>query len=160
MHGSTRIILLTAIIIGTLFAAGCTSPGQIPFTPTPPVTMVTTVPESAQSHAACSLQPGPTQIVPEYESSSVTVDRNTITEKPTITTRFNGGLGNGMIQTMTVTVIRSDCVTEQDHKDNPVVGTSITLTGTTKTDRVIATLVMTSGELYTVIDGDYPFPGS
>jgi len=39
-------------------------------------------------------------------------------------------------------------------------GRSITLMGTTATDRVIVTLTMTSGDQYTVIDAYYPFPGS
>jgi len=105
----------------------------------------------------CSLVPGPTQAVPDYESVSVTVDRNTISMNPTITTRFNGGQGLGMVESMTVTIIRSDCVQEQQSRKNPPMGSSITLMGTTNTDRVIVTLAMTSGETYTVIDQDYPF---
>jgi hypothetical protein len=97
--------------------------------------------------------------VPESESVSISVDRNTITENPTITTRFNGGKGLGMVQRMEVTVTRSDCVTEQGMRDNPGMGTSITLMGTTRTDRVTVVLTMTSGDQYTVIDKDYPFPG-
>ncbi len=92
------------------------------------------------------------------ESVSITVDRNTISENPTITTRFNGGQGLGMIQRMAVTVIRSDCVTEQGLQDAPGIGASVTLMGTTKTDRVIVVVTMTSGDQYTVIDNDYPFP--
>jgi hypothetical protein len=37
-------------------------------------------------------------------------------------------------------------------------GESVTLMGTLKTDRVIVVMTMTSGDLYTVIDNDYPFP--
>jgi hypothetical protein len=64
-----------------------------------------------------------------------------------------------MIQRMAVTVIRSDCVTEQGLRDNPGMGASVTLMGTTSTDRVIVVVTMTSGDQYTVIDKDYPFPG-
>ena len=110
------------------------------------------------STQTCSLVPGPTQIVPPDESVSVTVNRNTITENPTITTTFNGGKGLGMVERMNVTVIRSDCVREQQNRDNPGMGTSITLMGTTKTDRVIVVMTMTSGIQYTIIDQDYPFP--
>jgi hypothetical protein len=98
-------------------------------------------------------------VVPDYESVSITVDRNTISEDPTITTRFDGGQGLGMVQTMTVTLIRSDCVTDVQTRDNPGIGTSVTQMGTTKTDRVKVDVVMTSGNLYTVIDQLYPFPG-
>jgi len=102
--------------------------------------------------------PGPFQTLPAYEDASITVDRNTITKHPEITTRFDGGRGLGMVRRMTVTVVRSDCVTEQEIRDNPKIGTSVTLTGTTTTDRVIVVLLMTSGDQYTVIDAGYPFP--
>jgi hypothetical protein len=87
------------------------------------------------------------------------VDRNTISENPTITTSFNGGKGLGMVQRMAVTIIRSDCVTVQGLRDDPGMGASVTLMGTTGTDRVIVVVTMTSGNQYTVIDKDYPFPG-
>jgi hypothetical protein len=59
------------------------------------------------SPQTCSLAPGPIQIVPEYESVSVTVNRNSITENPSIAIVFNGGLGLGMVEQMNVTAIRS-----------------------------------------------------
>ena len=37
---------------------------------------------------------------------------------------------------------------------------SVTLMGTTATDRVIVEVTMTSGDQYTIIDQYYPFPGS
>ena len=97
-------------------------------------------------------------MVPSYQSVSVSVDRNTITSDPTIAVTFNGGKGNGMVVQMNVTVVRSDCVTEQAARNNPVMGESVTLMGTLKTDRVIVVMTMTSGDQYTVIDDDYPFP--
>jgi hypothetical protein len=97
-------------------------------------------------------------MVPSYQSVSVSVDRNTVTSDPTIAVTFNGGKGNGMVQQMNVTVVRSDCVTEQAARKNPVMGESVTLMGTLKTDRVIVVMTMTSGDQYTVIDNDYPFP--
>jgi carbon monoxide dehydrogenase subunit G len=97
-------------------------------------------------------------VVPDYESVSVTVDRNTISEDPTITTTFNGGKGLGMVQSMTVTLIRSDCVTDVQTRADPGIGTSVTQMGTMRTDRVKVDVLMTSGVQYTVIDGLYPFP--
>jgi len=97
-------------------------------------------------------------MVPSYESVSVTVDRNTITSDPAIAVTFNGGQGNGMVVQMNVTVVRSDCIVEQAARNNPVMGESVTLMGTLKTDRVIVVMTMTSGDQYTVIDDDYPFP--
>jgi hypothetical protein len=106
---------------------------------------------------ACSLVPGPTQQVPEYESVDVTIERNSISADPTISAVFNGGQGLGMVQLMNVTVIRSDCITENDARKYPVMGETVTLMGTTRTDRVIVVMTMTSGDQYTIIDGLYPF---
>lgn len=149
-------IVPALLVLACILAAGCTQP------PAPPVTPATTVPAEptpfpTPAGPACSLQPGPTQQLPDYESVSITVDRNTIAENPTITTRFDGGMGLGMVQTMTVTLIRSDCTQDVQTRRDPKMGTSITQMGTTKTDRVIVDLVMTSGDKYTVIDADYPF---
>lgn len=152
--------LVAMMLLSCILAAGCTQPQAPAPTPTPtlerPLTPVGTPIPAAP---ACSLTIGPTQMVPDYESVSITVDRNTISEDPTITTRFDGGQGLGMVQTMTVTLIRSDCVTDVQTRDNPGIGTSVTQMGTTKTDRVKVDVVMTSGNLYTVIDQLYPFPG-
>jgi hypothetical protein len=150
-----RFALPVLLVLFLLFA-GCIHPLADTAAPTTHQTVVTPLPLTAPT--ACSLTPGPRQTLPAYEDVSITVDRNTITNNPTITVRFDGGLGNGMVQRMTVTIIRSDCVTEQQFRDNPVVGTSITQMGTLGTDRVIVVLVMTSGDQYTVIDQNYPFP--
>ncbi|PKL69590.1 MAG: hypothetical protein CVV30_08540 [Methanomicrobiales archaeon HGW-Methanomicrobiales-1] len=161
MKNILRLLIPLTLILCVL-AMGCTQPAPAPApvpVPATPLPVATTlqVPVSPTAQT-CSLTPGPTQQVPEDESVSITVNRNTISENPTITTRFNGGLGLGMIQRMAVTVIRSDCVTEQGLQDAPGIGASVTLMGTTKTDRVIVVVTMTSGDQYTVIDNDYPFP--
>ena len=146
------ITLVLCVLIG-----GCTSQTP-PVPPTNvPVTTTRQVPTPAQT-PACSLVPGPTQQVPEYESVDVTVERNSITADPTISTVFNGGQGLGMVQQMNVTVIRSDCITENGVRKYPPMGETVTLMGTTKTDRVIVVMTMTSGDQYTIIDGLYQFP--
>lgn len=160
MKRAIRFLLPLTLIL-CILAVGCTQPAPqpVPVTTTPlPVSTIPPAP-SQPPVQSCSLTPGPTQEVPAYESVSISVDRNTIPENPTITTSFNGGQGLGMVQSMVVTIIRSDCVTEQGVRNNPGMGTSITLMGTTRTDRVIVRVTMTSGDQYTVIDKDYPFPG-
>ncbi|MDO9323666.1 MAG: hypothetical protein Q7T80_01785 [Methanoregula sp.] len=160
MKPALRFLLPLTLIL-CILAAGCSQPAPQPVTVTPTPVPVTTLPPAPSQPPAqsCSLIPGPTQEVPAYESVSITVDRNTISENPTITTSFNGGQGLGMVQSMVVTVTRSDCVTEQGVRKNPGMGTSVTLMGTTRTDRVTVVVTMTSGDQYTVIDQDYPFPG-
>jgi hypothetical protein len=145
------ITLILCVLIG-----GCTS--QAP--PVPPATVPVTTTQQVASPSqtpSCSLVPGPTQQVPEYESVEVTIQRNSITADPTISAIFNGGQGLGMVQLMNVTVIRSDCITENEARNYPVMEETVTLMGTTKTDRVIVVMTMTSGDQYTIIDDLYPF---
>jgi hypothetical protein len=152
------VIIPIALVLCVLIGGCVQNSSPSPATPAPTVPVVT--PQQTQPALppqTCSLAPGPTQIVPEYESVSVTVSRNTITENPTISIVFNGGKGLGMVQQMAVTVIRSDCVTENGLRNNPGMGATVTLMGTTQTDRVIVVVTMTSGDQYTIIDRDYPF---
>ena len=152
--------LISLTLMLCIFFAGCAqSSSPPPATPAPTVAVITPLlTQMVTQTPSCSLVPGPTQDVPSYESVSVTVDRNTISADPTITVTFNGGQGNGMVQQMNVTVVRSDCVTEQGERKNPAMGDSVTLMGTTRTDRVIVVMTMTSGDQYTIIDHLYPFP--
>lgn len=150
------VALLLCVLIGGCVQSSSPSPANPALPPAAPV--VTHQQTQIPPQQTCSLVPGPTQIVPEYESVSVTVNRNTITENPTIAIAFNGGFGLGMVTQMNVTVIRSDCVREQQNRKNPVMGDTVTLMGTTRTDRVIVVMTMTSGSQYTIIDKDYPFP--
>jgi hypothetical protein len=154
------VLALSLVFILCMVAAGCTKPAAQPPLPIPATPAATLTPPPTASAApaqSCSLTPGPTQQPPAYESVSISVDRNTITENPTITTSFNGGQGLGMVQSMTVTVIHPDCTQQQQVRKSPGMGTSVTMMGTTMTDRVIVSVVMTSGDQYTVIDKDYPF---
>ena len=148
---------MLCVLIGGCIQLSSPSPTTPASVPTAQVVMPQQI-QPSQPPQSCSLVPGPTQIVPEYESVSVTVNRNTITENPTIAIAFNGGLGLGMVTQMNVTIIRSDCVREQQNRNNPIMGDTVTLMGTTLTDRVIVAMTMTSGSQYTIIDKDYPFP--
>jgi len=155
-----RTLLIVAVMIMCVLMGGCTfspaQPATSPSTPVispsvnPVVTPVITFPAT----------PGPVQSVPDYESVTVTVNRNVVSTDPTITATYNGGKGLGMTTRMDVTVIRSDGEVETGSKNYPVMGTAITLMGTTASDRVIVAVTMTSGDPYTIIDGYYPFPGS
>lgn len=88
------------------------------------------------------------------------MNRNVVSTDPTLTVTYNGGKGLGMTTRMDVTVIRSDGVVETGFREDPVMGSSITLMGTTGNDRVIVAVTMTSGDQYTLVDKYYPFPGS
>jgi hypothetical protein len=153
----TLIILISLALIASLLIGGCVQQ-QTPPVPEPtPITTPMPTPIAIETQA-CSLVPGPTQMLPSYEYVSVSVDRNTVSADPTIAVSFNGGKGNGMVVLMNVTVVRSDCVTEHQDRNYPVVGDTVTLMGTTREDRVIVVMTMTSGDQYTIIDALYPFP--
>ena len=159
MHRPSPLPLILALCtLACLLVAGCTGTPVTGPPGTTTSTNPTTLPVSALP--SYSSTPGPVQTVPDYESISVTVQRNTITENPTIITTFNGGMGPGMTERMDVTLIPSDGIQETGHRDNPAMGASVTLMGTTATDRVIVVVTMTSGDQYTIIDQYYPFPGS
>lgn len=157
---NTCLIFISLTLVLCVLAGGCAQPSAPPpVIPTTvvPVTTIQPTPSATQQQT-CSLEPGPTQAVPDYESVSVTVNRNSITQNPTISVIFNGGQGFGMVQRMHAQVIRSDCVTEEGARDYPGMGDTVTLMGTTLTDRVIVVMTMTSGDQYTIIDQMYPFP--
>lgn len=158
--GMKQILLVVVVLVACIVACGCTSsPVQVPTSaPTVPPTP-TPLPVSSPA-MAYPATPGPVQTVPDYESVSVSVKRNVVSTDPTITVTYDGGKGLGMTTQMDVTVIRSDGVVEKDSRKNPMMGTSITLMGTTGNDRVIVSVTMTSGDQYTIIDRYYPFPGS
>lgn len=143
--------VLIGLLLTFALGAGCTVPQAPPPATAPQATPAVTAP------ASCPPAPGSFQQLPDYESVSITVDRNTISEDPTITTSFNGGKGLGMVQSMTVTLFRSDCTTDTQTRKDPGIGTSITQMGTTGTDRIKVDLLMTSGDQFTVIDQLYPF---
>ncbi|MFA4861551.1 hypothetical protein [Methanoregula sp.] len=154
-----QILLILVVILACILVCGCTSnPANVP-SPAPATqqTPAALPPPTALPHPAT---PGPVQTVPDYESVSVTVNRNVVSTDPTLTVTYNGGKGLGMTTRMDVTVIRSDGVVETASREDPVMGTSITLMGTTGSDRVIVSVTMTSGSQYTIIDKYYPFPGS
>ena len=155
-----RTLLLVAILLVCISACGCifgpAQPSLPQFTPT--VSPAGTV--AALPALTYSATPLPVQTVPDFETVSVTVNRNIVSTDPTITATFDGGKGLGMTTRMDVTVIRSDGVVETGFRNNPQMGTSITQMGTTGSDRVIVSVTMTSGNQYTIIDRYYPFPGS
>ena len=158
--------LACVVVVLCILASGCTgTPAQqSPATPKATQNVVTPSPQLTSSSVAPGLAltiyplvPGPVQTVPLYESVSVSVNRNTITENPTITITYNGGKGLGMTEEMSVYVIRADGSQVSGFVPNPHMGSAVTLMGDTGTDQVIVYITMNSGTTYKVIDQNYPF---
>ena len=152
------IAILGLIACTAIVAAGCMQPARslpaVPVETRPAPSVSSTGPVTA---VAYSIVPEPTDTMPEDEMVSVQVNRNPITEDPTITAIFNGGLGSDITQSMNLTVIRADGIYETDSVRHPDMGSSLTLKGTTKSDRVIVEVTMDSGKIYRVYDQLVPF---
>lgn len=121
-----------------------------PVVSTPVTVTVTAAPISAHSY---SPTPSPTDVAPKDDTVYVQVNRNPSTAYPTITVVYGGGFSLGSVNEMDVTVVRSDGVVENKAVYNVVEGSSVTLMGTTGTDRVIVWVTMLSGTTYKVYDG-------
>ena len=70
---------------------------------------------------------------------------------------MRGGAGQSAVRVMTATIVRSDGLTEIKAAMYPEIGTTILLSGTTSTDRVIVNMSYTNGATYTVKDERVPF---
>src|SRR5690606_29461765 len=102
-------------------------------------------------------EPQPTSVVPPYQQVVVQVTKNTVAIDPWVSVLFAGGAGQSAVRVMTATIVRSDGLTETNATMYPEIGTTILLSGTTHTDRVIVNMTYTNGAMYTVKDERVPF---
>jgi ABC-type transport system substrate-binding protein len=139
------VLILTGLIVLALLGAGCTQapPGTITPTPTPtslPPTPITT------------LTTEPTDVVPPGQNIIIEVSRGTLSFNPVITVIFRGGTGINLLSTLEVQVTRSDGTVETAHLDEPKIGDSIEVLGSTGKDRVEVWAVMKDGNTYKIYD--------
>ncbi|MEN6610138.1 MAG: hypothetical protein ABFC24_04795 [Methanoregulaceae archaeon] len=143
----------TVMSPGTPATASATAIVTVPAPPvisTPVTVTVTASPTSAHTYSPTA---SPTDVLPKDDTVYVQVNRNPSTAYPTITVVYGGGFSLGSVNEMDVTVVRSDGRVENKAVYNVVEGSSVTLMGTTATDRVIVWVTMLSGTTYKVYDG-------
>lgn len=160
-----RKILTIAVILLSLalLSAGCTtktSPAATP-TPTPEITETTEVPTevvtaATTTKAAGSLVPSPTDVLPDYQTVTVSVEKAG-TYSTTIMTSLNGGKGLSSVARMDVRVTKSDGTVVTDGIDKPVMGSIIEIEGTKGNDRTEVILTMKSGTVAKVYDQLVPY---
>jgi hypothetical protein len=149
--------VLLFLVLVAITVSGCTQQTVIPTTPTYTPTAIQTSMPTATPTTGCILTPGPVQMVPSYESVDIQVMKNSISTDPYIITTFAGGKGLGMVVQMETTVTRSNCTAVSGRVNNPLMGSNITLMGTTSTDLVVVNVTMTDGMTYTVVNRLLPF---
>ena len=159
-----RFISIAFVLVAVaLVAAGCTSPS----TPAPAATPVptpeiiatevpTAVATAVPTTAASSLVPSPTDVIPESQAVSVSVEKAG-TYSTTIMTSFNGGKGLMSVARMDVRVTKPDGTVVTSGVDKPGMGAIVEIEGTKGADRTEVILTMKSGSVYKVYDQLVPY---
>lgn len=137
-------ILLLCAAIGI---TGCTAPNA-PSQPAAP-SAAPAATQAAVAPAANSLIPSPTDVVPDNNQVSVIVQEKEYNAN--IPVVFDGGKGQYLVKSASVTIYRSDGTTETVSLGIKK-GDIVNLQGTKQTDRVVAFVSQVNGETYKVAD--------
>jgi hypothetical protein len=97
-----------------------------------------------------SLTAGPTDVPPANRALIIDVERNAISHDIIVT--FQGGEGQYGVRELAITLTRSDGTVETKSLGHLERGSSTTLKGTEKADRVEVTANFYNGETYKVVD--------
>jgi hypothetical protein len=97
-----------------------------------------------------SLTAGPTDVPPTNRALIIDVEKNAISHDIIVT--FQGGAGQYGVGELLITLTRSDGTVETKSLSHLERGSSITLKGTEKTDRIEVTANFYNGETYKVVD--------
>jgi len=156
---STALFLLPVFILLVFVSAGCLS-GSEPITTTAGTPLPTQIPETPPPTAepiAVSLAPGPTQTLPPQYYVEVQVEKQNQAGVPTITVTFRGGTGMAFTEQVNIQVTRSDGVVETATMYKPKVGDERNLKGTANDDRVEVSVLVATGDSYTIYDALVPY---
>ena len=138
------VILLLCAAAGI---AGCTGTPATPATPAQPAGPAAT--QAATVPSSFSLEPSPTDVVPDNNAVSVIVQEKEYNAN--IPVVFDGGKGQYLVKSASVTIYRSDGTTETVSLGIKK-GDLVNLRGTKQTDRVVAYVSEVNGETYKVAD--------
>ena len=149
-------LAVLVVFCATAFLCGCTQQQPQPEPTTLPTTVPTTLPPTTLPPTPIvtkvSLEPEPTDQLPDIYRVEVSVDRNSVAITPDITVTFNGGKGMNFVSLLDVQVVRSDGTTETKQMYKPQMGEQLTLGGTKGIDRVIVYVTLQTGERYKIFD--------
>jgi len=141
-------ILLLCAAIGT---AGCTGAPNTPALPVPGAPAAT---QAAAAPATNNLVVSPTDVIPENNRVSVIVQEKEYNAN--IPLVFDGGKGQYLVKSASVTLYRSDGQVKTVSLGIKK-GDLVNLEGTKQTDRVVAYVTEVNGETYKVADTLSPY---
>lgn len=157
----TTIIIAGFIVLALLGAAvfflvlpmlsGPGTPAQnLPVSPTGTGSGTPSGTAGSSQAGSFSLTAGPTQVPPGNLALIIDVEKNAISRDIIVT--FQGGSGQYGVRELRVKLSKSDGTVEEKSLSRLERGSSITLKGTDKTDRVEITAFFNNGETYKVVD--------
>jgi len=138
------LIILACAAIGF---AGCTGTTNTPAQPAAPAAPAAT--QAGTAPATNNLVPSPTDVVPDNNAVSVIIQEKVY--DGTIPVVFDGGKGQYLVKSASVTLYRSD---GQVMTENLGIkkGDTVNLAGSKQTDRVVAYVTEVNGQTYKVAD--------
>jgi hypothetical protein len=106
--------------------------------------------QAAAGSGSAEITAGPTDVLPSNRALVIDVERDDVTSIITVT--FQGGTGQYGVRELAITLTRGDGTVETKSLSHLERGSSVTLQGTTMTDRVEVTANFYNGETYKVVD--------
>jgi len=152
----TVILVVTLGLVLCVLSAGCTSPTQVTLQPqetTSPAPSPTTSASPSSSPAVVVLTPVAVQTLPAGQTVDIYVEK----QRPdaTIHLLYNGGEGEGYVQTIMMRVSRSDGIVEEKYVNDgtrkPERGDELVMDGTRGIDQVVV-YITSAGSTYKVFD--------
>lgn len=145
-------VLVILVLCAAAAAAGCTGPAGAPAQPAPAGAPAAT--QAPAAPAQNNLVPSPTDVMPDNNYVSVIVQEKEYNAN--IPVVFDGGKGQYLVKSASVTLYRSD---GQVRTFNLGIkkGDLVNLEGTKQTDRVVAYVTEVNGQTYKVADVLSPY---
>jgi hypothetical protein len=143
--------LLILFVCAAIGVAGCTGTTSTPAQPAPAATAGT---QAAAAPATNNLVAGPTDVIPDNNQVSVIVQEKEYNAN--IPVVFDGGKGQYLVKSASVTLYRSDGQVKTVSLGIKK-GDIVNLEGTKQTDRVVAYVTEVNGETYKVADTLSPY---
>ncbi|MFA5267003.1 MAG: zinc-ribbon domain-containing protein [Methanoregula sp.] len=137
------------VVLPMLSGSATPSPTQ-PVSPGGTNSGTTTTNGAAIPAGTVSLTVGPTDVPPSNRALIIDVEKNAISRDIIVT--FQGGEGQYGVRELAITLTRSDGTVETQSLSHLERGSSITMKGTDKDDRVEVTANFYNGETYKIVD--------
>jgi len=137
------------VVLPMLSGSGTPAPNQ----PASPVQTSSGMPSGttgSNQAGTFSLTAGPTEVPPSNLALIIDVEKNAISRDIIVT--FQGGSGQYGVKELRIKLSKSDGTVEEQSLSRLERGSSVTMKGTDKTDRVEITAHFNNGETYKVVD--------